>query len=113
MQSDVCPYASPLNTYIAQQDTKLKLQWMGHLLGETIDIGVPKCLNGDPTPVNAQLKMWTYDIKRVTRSRWKQAAQDSKLMTNSEILKRCSSSSSSTLHRPSTAQESPLRMRRA
>ncbi|CAH2208005.1 jg9012 [Pararge aegeria aegeria] len=57
-------------TDLAQRVAKLKLKWAGQI--EPIDIGVPRCLNGDPhskRSVGQPPTRWTDDIKRVAGSR--------------------------------------------
>ncbi|CAH2245032.1 jg17429 [Pararge aegeria aegeria] len=40
-------------TNIAQRVAKLKGQWAGHILGEPMNVGVPRCWSGNPATVNA------------------------------------------------------------
>ncbi|CAH2229309.1 jg17058 [Pararge aegeria aegeria] len=40
-------------TVITQRVAKLKWQWAGHIARIPMDVGVLRCWNGDPAPVNA------------------------------------------------------------
>ncbi|CAH2218167.1 jg21448 [Pararge aegeria aegeria] len=58
-------------TDIAQRVAKLKWKWAGHIARRTLDVGVPRCWNGDPAQINGGCQpptRWTDDIKRVAGS---------------------------------------------
>ncbi|CAH2266074.1 jg17600 [Pararge aegeria aegeria] len=67
-------------TDIARRVAKLKWQWAGHMARRTDGRWGLKMLEWRPRTgkrsVGQPPTMWTDDIKRVARSRWRQAAQD-------------------------------------
>ncbi|CAH2245094.1 jg15932 [Pararge aegeria aegeria] len=67
-------------TDIAQRVAKLKWKWAGHIARRTDGRWVSEKLEWRPRTgkrsVGRPPTRWTYEVKRVAGSRWKQAAQD-------------------------------------